>query len=221
MNKFDLITENIKGVIFDMDGTLIDSMHIWADIDAEFIIKMKVMPPENMKSEIEGKSMAETASYFKEKFNLPESVEEIVQSWNEMAMYKYSHEIKLKEGALEFLNNLKDKKIKLGIATSNSRTLACACLENLKIKDLFDAIITGDEVTHGKPDPEIYLLAAEEMKVFPSDCLIFEDVVMGINAGIAAGMKTCAIYDKWNEPNEERKKEIADYYIKSFVELQK
>ena len=84
---------------------------------------------------------------------------------------------------------------------------------------MFDSIVTGSDVNHGKPDPEIYLTAAENMSVFPRNCLVFEDVVMGLLAGVSAGMKTCAVYDDFSKDYDDEKKKIADYYINSFEDL--
>lgn len=219
MNIKDELLDGINGVIFDMDGTLIDSMYVWVEIDKEFMQTHQCTPPDDMEKAIEGRSIRETAVYFKETFNLTESVDAIIESWHAMAFDKYSHDVCIKSGVREFLDYLKSQKIKLGIATSNSKELADACLENLGIKDYFDTIVTGNDITHGKPDPEIYITAADEMDVFPSKCCIFEDVVMGISAGIAAGMRTCAVYDKWSEKYDDEKRELADYYINCFNEL--
>jgi 16S rRNA pseudouridine516 synthase len=109
--------------------------------------------------------------------------------------------------------------IRLGIATSNSRSLSEACLEHLGIRQLFDAVVTGDDVDRGKPNPEIYLKAAAGMGVPPEACLVFEDVVMGLQAGILAGMKTCGVHDEMSVSAEQKKRSLADYYIMSFVEL--
>ncbi len=210
---------HIKGVIFDMDGTLLDSMDVWKQIDMEFLGQRKLEPIPDMARLIEGMSFHETALFFQENYGLPESIEQIEAIWHQMALEKYEKEIQLKPGVLEFLQELKKRKIRLGIATSNSRELTEICLRVHGIWEYFDAVITGNDVTHGKPDPEIYLTAADTMKVFPSECLVFEDVVMGLMAGIAAGMKTCAVYDVFTAGSDEEKRSIADYYISSFEEL--
>lgn len=211
--------EGIKGVIFDMDGTLLDSMDVWKQIDLEFLEARSLIPPEGMAHEIEGMSFHETAIYFKEKFGLLETLEEIEDIWHRAAYDKYARQVKLKTRARELLEELKARKIRLGIATSNSKELSYSCLEAHGIRQMFDSIVTGSDVSHGKPDPEIYLTAAENMGVFPSGCLVFEDVVMGIQAGISAGMRTCAVYDEFSAGYDEEKRKLADYYIYSFEEL--
>lgn len=213
------LLKDIDAVIFDLDGTLIDSMLIWREIDEDFLGSRNITMPENLQKSIEGKSFYETAVYFKETFDLPESVEEIMAIWNKMAFDKYCNGMNLKPGAKELLCGLKANNIKLGIATSNSRPLAEGCLLNLGIFECFSVVVTGNEVINGKPDPEVYLTAATKLSVEPARCLVFEDITMGIMAGNNAGMTTCAVYDVYSEHMDAEKKKLADYYIDSFEDI--
>lgn len=211
--------DQIKAVIFDLDGSLVDSMWIWKSIDIEYLQRFQISLPENLQSEIEGMSFHETAQYFKERFQISHSLEEIKESWNTMAWEKYTNEVSLKKGAREFLQLCRERGILLGIATSNSRELVDQVLAVQGISDLFSCVKTGCEVAKGKPAPDIYLAAAAELGVDPSHCLVFEDIVPGIMAGKSAGMKVCAVEDEYSAPKREQKKEIADYYIEDFTEL--
>lgn len=213
--------KNIEAVIFDLDGTLLDSMQVWKDIDIEFLGNRQLTPPSNFARLIEGMSFHETAICFKNIFLLPESIEEIEAIWHAMAFDKYKKEIKLKDGAFEFLKTLKEKNIKLGIATSNSRELIEVCLSSLNIIKMFDTIITGNDIENGKPSPDIYLKAADYLNVAPEKCLIFEDIPNGIQAGINAKMRTCAIYDEFSADLTDEKKELADYYIENYTDILK
>lgn len=207
---------NIKACIFDMDGTIIDSMGIWRSIDEEFLGKRNITLPGNLQKEIEGMNFSQTAAYFKDTFNLMESIEEIMDIWHDMAYDKYCSTVSLKEGVLELLEYLKHHNILMGIATSNSKKLATGCLKALEIHDFFDIIITGDDVKKGKPDPECYNLCAGYFKIEPSQCLVFEDIMAGIYAAKNAGMKVCAVYDKYSENTTQTKKDTADFYIDCF-----
>lgn len=210
---------NIEAVFFDMDGTIIDSMWMWKQIDIEFLGSRNIELPNDLQKQIEGMSFTETAIYFKEKFNLEESLDEIKHIWNDMAMDKYKNEVHLKNGVMDFLKYLKKNNIKMGIATSNSRELAECSLEANGVIDYFDAIVTGCDVGIGKPAPDIYLKNAELCKVAPEKCLVFEDILQGIEAGHNAGMKVCAVYDKYSEYIDEEKHQLADYYIYDFTDL--
>lgn len=212
--------ENIKAVIFDLDGTLVDSMWMWRNIDIEYLGRYGIPLPETLQKDISGMSFSETAVYFKETFGIPESLEEIKQTWNEMAYYKYTHEVPLKPGVLAFLKRLKAKGIRTGIATSNSRELVEAVVKSLNIGEYLDEIHTSCEVEKGKPAPDIYLLVAECLGVQPEHCMVFEDIPEGILAGLRAGMKVCAVEDAFSLDQTAEKKKLADYYIAHYDEVQ-
>jgi len=213
--------QNIKAVFFDLDGTLVDSMHIWKDIDIEFLGKYGYDLPPNLQADIEGMAFSETAVYFKEHFELPLSLEEIMECWNRMAYHKYSEEIDYKPGAFAFLKELRAAGIRTCICTSNSRELVMAVGNHIGFVPYFDEIITSCEVGAGKPAPDIYLEAAKRVGIKPEQCLVFEDTVAGIMAGKNAGMKVCAVEDEFTAPRRERKRELADYYIEDYRVLLK
>jgi len=211
--------KDIDAVIFDLDGTLIDSMWLWKSIDIEYLARFGVEFPEDLQRCIEGMSFSETAVYFKQRFNLPDSLEQIKSDWNRMAWDKYLNEVPLKEGVKEFLDYLKELKLPLGIATSNSRELVELVIKKHNISGYFTSIRTSCEVDRGKPYPDIYLLVAKDLGVKPEKCLVFEDVIQGVIAGKSANMKVCAVYDDFSKDDDEEKKKLADYYIRSMKEL--
>lgn len=213
--------DNVKAVIFDLDGTLVDSMWIWREIDIEYLARFGLTLPETLQSEIEGMSFRETAVYFKERFDIPDSLETIMNNWNEMAWEKYANEVPLKPGAKAFLDLCKSRNIKLGIATSNSRELAQNIADTHGLHDYFDCIMTGSDVAKGKPAPDIYLAAAEKLGVSPANCLVFEDICPGIMAGQSAGMRVCAVEDDYSANQKAAKQQLADYYITDYSEIVK
>ncbi len=210
----------IKACLFDMDGTIVDSMWMWRNIDIEFLGNRKIELPDDLQKEIEGMSFKETAVYFKQRFAFKETIEELMLIWNDMAMDKYKYEVPLKSGVMDFLKQLKENNIKMGIATSNSAELARACLEALSITGYFDAIVTAGEVNAGKPAPDIYLECARQCGVKPEECLVFEDIIAGIQAGHNAGMKVCAVQDEYSMDVDAEKRKMADYYIENFKEYE-
>ncbi len=209
----------IKAVIFDLDGTLVDSMWIWEDIDIEFLASYGIDYPKSFQKDLNGMSFTETARYFKERFAIPDSVEEIKRIWNTMAFNKYAKEVPLKNGVLEFIKTLKSKGIKMGIASSNSIELVSTVIKRFDLEAYFDTINTSCEVPKGKPAPDIYLLAAKMLNVKPEECLVFEDVMQGILAAKSANMKVCAVDDAYSVDTLEEKAAIADYYIKDYKNL--
>ena len=212
--------QNKKAVIFDLDGTLVDSMWMWRAIDIEYLGRYGLDLPPTLQKDIEGMSFSETAVYFKETFQIPESLDKIKATWNQMAYDKYTKEVPLKKGAMEFLNHCKVNNIKLGIATSNSRELVEATLEALRIRDYFDCVMTSCDVAKGKPAPDVYLETAKILGVEPSKCLVFEDIEMGILAGKNAGMEVCAVEDEFSMNQIEEKKRLANYYIKDYFDIE-
>lgn len=211
--------ENTKAVIFDLDGTLVDSMWMWKDIDIEYLGQFGIELPQNLQINIEGMSFSETAAYFKEKFMIPDPISKIKDDWNSMARDKYANEVPMKQGAIEFLNHLKELGIKTGIATSNSMELVKLILQAHDIEHYFDSIHTSCEVEKGKPAPDIYLLVAKDLEVLPEECLVFEDIIQGIMAGKNAGMRVCAVYDDYSKDTDDEKIKLADYYIQEFSEI--
>lgn len=210
---------NIEAVIFDLDGTLVDSMWMWREIDVEYLSKFGIEVPNDLQQAVEGMSFSETAQYFKDRFNLPDPIEVIKAQWNQMAWDKYGNEVPLKKGVLEFLEELRRRGIKTGIATSNSKELVEHVLKSLNITQYFDSVRTSCEAKKGKPAPDIYLLVAKDLQVDPKDCLVFEDLALGIMAGKSAGMRVCTVFDPYSEDDIDRKRELADYYIDTYFDI--
>lgn len=211
--------EDIEAVIFDLDGTLVDSMWMWHQIDIEYLGRYGIPLPERLQASIEGMSFHETAVYFKERFELPDSLDQIKDTWNAMAWDKYEREVPLKPGVKDFLDHCRSRGIKLGIATSNSRALAQNIADVHGLHDYFTCIKTGCDVQKGKPAPDIYLAVAEELNVKPAQCLVFEDIIPGIMAGRNAGMRVCAVEDAYSADVRAEKQELADYYIEDYTVL--
>ncbi|MBI9032011.1 HAD family phosphatase [bacterium] len=211
--------DNIKAVIFDLDGTLIDSMHVWDKVDIDFLQKRGKEVPEDLFSDLpSGDGLLPMAIYFKKKFDLPENTQTIIAEWNSMALDFYSS-LDLIKGAENLLNKLLNKNIKLGIGTSNSEVLTEAVLKYNQIRDIFQSVVTGCSISRGKPFPDIYLTVASELDIPPENCLVVEDTVHGVEAAKNAGMKVIAIYNDYSKKDEEILKEKADAFIYNYSEL--
>ena len=208
-----------KGAIFDMDGTLMDSMWMWKDIDIEYLGRFGIEMPENLQREIEGMSIKETAVYFRETFGITDSIEKMISDWNDMAIGFYRTRVTLKKGALELLKQMKERGMKTGIATSNSVELTRECLAANSVEDLFDTIRTAQEVPRGKPAPDIYLSVAGEWGIDPGDLIVFEDIPNGALAAKRAGMEVVAVEDDYAAQRREELIRISDHYIRDFTEI--
>ena len=211
-----------KAVIFDLDGTLIDSMGIWIQVDKEYLKMRNIPVPNNLFKDVKtGNSFNEICQYFKDKFDLPDSIEEIGAEWTGMVEEYYETDVKLKAGAFDFLIFLQKTNIKIGVGTSNSKHLAETVLKANNVLEKFDSIVAGCEDIKGKPFPDIFLKVAEELNVVPKDCLVIEDVLIGVQAAKQAGMDVFGIYDEHADYETNKIKQTADFYAENFEEILK
>lgn len=212
----DINLDDYEAVIFDLDGSLVDSMWMWKAIDIEYLAGFGIEAPVTLQKDIGGRSFVETAIYFKERFGIADSIEKIGDDWNKMAWEKYTNEVPLKDGVAKLLDRCEENGIKLGIASSNSTALIEQVLSSHGIMDKFRSIKSGTEVVKGKPAPDIYLTVADELGTDPSKCLVFEDLVDGIKAAKNAGMTVVAVSDDYSRHSDDIKRELADDYIEDF-----
>lgn len=213
--------ENIKGVIFDLDGTLVDSMWVWSKIDLDFITERKLeITQHQLMKDVAHFSFSETANYFREKFELSETVEEIQDIWIEAAETEYCENVRLKPGARQFLEQLRQKGIRMAIATSNTRHLLNSCLKANEIEHYFDILVTTDETAvRTKAKPDVYLLAAKKLGITPTEIVVFEDIIHAMAGARAAGMKVVAVQDAHTTMTKEEAAALADLYISDFTDL--
>lgn len=209
----------IKAVIFDLDGTLIDSMGMWYKIDEEYLDSFGIKAPNNLQQEVTHLTLTETAQYFIDHFDIKDDINSIINKWHDMANFHYANTIKLKEGVLDYLKLLKENNIKIALATSSSVQLLETSLKSNGIYEYFDAISTSDEVKKSKENPDIYLLSAKKLGVAPNECLVFEDIPQAIKGAKLAGMTVYAVHDKSSDDAKEELMKLSDKYIYSFNEL--
>jgi HAD superfamily hydrolase (TIGR01509 family) len=211
--------KNFKGVIFDLDGTLFDSMGIWKEVDIAFFKNHGMRMPSDYQDKIKDMHFKTMAIYTKERFRLPMSIDEIMDEWCGLCYDKYAKEVPLKKGVREFLELLKENGIRIAFATANTTELSEVCLKSNDIFDYFDAHAYLHETETDKSDPEVYFLAAERLGLSPDDCIVFEDLLAGIKGAVKGGFTVCGVYDRHSRKDADRIRKIADYYINSFEEL--
>ena len=203
----------IKGAIFDLDGTLFDSTWVWHQIDIDFLGSRGFDVPPDYVEIITPMTFQEVADYTIERFQLPEKAEEIMAEWNAMAKEAYAKKIQIKPGTIELLSELKKRGIKMGVATSNISDLFIPCLKRNGIFDYFDVFMECNEVGKSKKFPDIYIKAAESMNCKPEECLVFEDITEALRTAKKSGFVTvCAKDDAW-EYDAEELQENADYIL--------
>lgn len=186
----------IQAIIFDMDGVLADSEPLWNDIDATFLRNFDIDYHGEHKLHVMGKSFPLSSQFYKEHYQLEQSITELVKLRTEAAREFYATHILLFENVPEVLEKLHQSHLRIGLATSTVRECALPLLERHDIKKYFHKITTGDEVDRGKPYPDIYLRAASKLHIEPANILVVEDSPAGIEAGQCAGMRVAAIPDR-------------------------
>lgn len=211
--------KQIKGIIFDLDGTLLDSMHVWDDIDRQFLEKRNIALPDDYIETIHKLEFEEVAKYTIKRFHLADTPVSLMKEWFVMAKMMYANEVKLKPNVKEFLQTLVQKGIVLGIATSSSPEFFIPTLKNHKIYDLFSAITTTMEVKNSKEYPDVYIETANKLKLDPKDCVVFEDTLQGIQTAKQAGFITVGVYDAYSLYEQKQMIQNADIYINNYREL--
>lgn len=208
-----------QGAIFDLDGTLLDSMGVWRKIDADFLGKRGFAVPEDYVKQVTAMDFQAAANYTIARFSLEEKPEDIIREWREMVVDAYTYQVQLKPYAKEYLEKLKAQGIPIALATAASPDLYVPALRNNGVLELFDAFVSVQEVERGKGFPDVYLKAAERIGVNPKDCVVFEDILKGIQGAKMGGFQTVAVYDAASWYEQDALKKEADRYITDFSQI--
>ena len=183
-----------EAAIFDLDGTLLDSLGVWRDVDRAFFAARILALPEDYVRAMQGLSFRECAEYTVKRFGLDETVESVMDEWMAMTADAYAHRVQLTYGARDYLRLLRRAGVRLAVATANRRQVFMPCLDRCGILELFDAVCTtGDIGDKNKSDGALFQLAARKLGVEPRRCAVFEDTLEGIRGARAAGMLAYAV----------------------------
>lgn len=211
--------KNFKAAIFDADGTIIDSMYVWEKVDRDFLTGHGIPVTQEYSDTVKGMFFRTAAEYTKSTYSLNESVEEIMQTWLDMARHEYEYNVKAKPCVKEYLDYLKKNRIRIGLATSSDPYLLEPVLKNNGIHGYFDTVCYTSEVGKNKSFPDVYIRTAEKLSVEPQECMVFEDIPEGIEGADKAGMYTIAVYDRASEKNSGYLRKKAKKYILGFEEM--
>ncbi|MGO1819988.1 MAG: HAD family hydrolase [Senegalia sp. (in: firmicutes)] len=209
-----------KAAIFDLDGTLLDSMDSWNSVGRIFLENQGVSSPHNLNEIIKEMSFNESANYFIDTFAIKLSADQIIKSINKIVENKYLYEIKLKPYVKEYLYTLKSKGIKMCVATELDKTLSQKALKRLGVLDCFEFIITSGEISVSKSKPDIFIKSMQKLGVSKEDVIVFEDSLHAIKTVKNEGFDLVSIYDESSKENSQKIKELSDYFISSFKEME-
>ena len=209
----------IKGVIFDVDGTLFDSMGAWHDSGYNVLKSLGIDADKRIGDIFFSMTMDEVIDYIKENFSVNESRDFLKNGIHNQVEYAYRNDIELKPGVMRILDWVKDSKIPATIATSTDRFLIEIGLARLGIEDYFDEIYTATEVGKGKNYPDIFQLAMDKMGTKPEETWLFEDGLYSMITAKAYGMPVVGVYDKVSHDDQEAIKQVADIYLEDLRDL--
>ena len=210
----------IDAVIFDLDGTLLDSLSAWEHSGSNFLRTQGIVPPPGLDEELAKMSLSDGARLLKKRFHLPQSPEEILRLTLEPIRRHYYEDIPPKPGVLSLLRRLHAQGIKLCVATASDRELTEAALKRTGLLPYFDFILTCDEAGAGKRNPAVYQLARQKLGTALERTLVVEDALYALQTARSAGFATAAIAEPHAAKDQPALQATADYYFRSFLQCQ-
>ena len=210
-----------KGAIFDVDGTLLDSMPIWMEAGARYLESLGKVPEEYLGERLFAMTMTEAAAYLNDTYGLQKEIPEIIEEVNAIVEKFYFEEAPLKPGAIELLNWMRDSGMKIAVATSSDYPLTEAAFKRLGIFEYFTEILTCSQVGVGKEKPLIYEKAALAMDTAPENTCVVEDALHALLTVKKVGFFTIGVYDEASAGNQKELQKNADLYGENFYEILK
>ena len=209
----------LQSAIFDMDGTLLDSMGMWRTRASDLVRSHGGTPSPELDRQVNHMGVPQGVAYCKDLYNLPGTVDQLIEEIWTQVRHVYQYEVRPKPGLVKFLSLLKMEGVWMYVATATGRPLAEAGLRAAGIDGFFRGIITTQEAGSDKSEsPEIYERALRRLRSNKKDTVVFEDSLYALRTAKAAGFRTAAVYDS-AEPEQEEMRRLADYYITSYEEM--
>lgn len=209
----------IRGAIFDVDGTILDSMGIWDTIGNDYLLSLGIETEENLAETFSTFSLEESARYYQDNYNVELSVDEIIAGVNHLIETFYLERAELKSGVRKFLELLKRNGIKMTIATATDLPLIEGALKRCGVTEYFSEILTCSMVGKSKSHPDIYRTALEHLGTQKQDTYVFEDAFHAARTAHEDGFPVVGVFDP-SESSQKELKEVSDIFIESFENLE-
>lgn len=211
--------QNIKAAIFDMDGTLTDSMYIWDTAGETYLKNCGKEPAPDLRDRLRPLSLSQAAELFQREYGVTASVDEILQGFDDVVEHEYKINVTLKPGALQLLELLKSRGVRMSVASSSPRNIVVSTLDRLGILPYFEHVVTCGDVGLGKDHPAVYDRAAELMDAGRDNTAVFEDALHAVKTASAAGYYLVGVYDESEGINEDQIMPLCSLYVKSLEEV--
>lgn len=210
-----------KGAIFDMDGTLLDSMPVWKQLTQGYLAEFGLTITDEEFAACEGFSQSQVAQYFADRYpKLPGGASGLMEGMNRLITIRYETLAKPKDGVLPFLDELRRRGVKMAIATLTERRHAEKALRDRNMMGYFDFMLTIEDVRISKYQPDIYLKSAEKMGLLPAECIVFEDAPYACAAAKRAGFRVCGMIEPVYAAGETELRTVSDFVVEqSYDEL--
>ncbi len=208
-----------KYIIFDLDGTLIDSMPVWRNTGRRYLETHCIPVPENLMSVLKKQTLPQTAEFFRTELGATQSVEEICDEVISYVAEQYANHIPLKENVKAYLESEQKKGTKMCILTASEASYIHLALERLEILSYFDFVTTCTDMGMGKENPEVFRLTMEKLGGNLENTIVFEDAYYAMKSAKALGLQVYAIADESAQRETEKIQAIADRYIYNYKEL--
>lgn len=208
----------MRAAIFDLDGTILDSMPMWHRFGEKYLASLGIQAEEHLDRKLFHRTAEQSAEYFIERYQVPKTIPEMMREMDEICLKFYQNEVLLKEGFRSFLETLAEQNVRLAVATVSNIDCTMAGLKRNRIFDLFDTVVTVGDVGIGKESPKVFEEAARRVNVPVAQSYVFEDALHAVETAKEAGFKTIGVKEPTNLYFEEQLRKTCDFFLESYLE---